>query len=1001
MQLTKEKKIFYTLRIAAAMCFIGHGIFGIITKEIWTNYFGVFGIDHHLSYRLMPIVGTVDVMMGVIILINPVRGLLAWLVLWGFITASLRPLSGEPFAEFLERAGNYGAPLALLLLTGGIGKNIRGMFSSVHANISLNQKSSANLITCLRIIVFLLFLGHGWLNLIEKKSLLDQYASLGFANPARVAQIIGIAEIIGSLSVLIKPIAPIVLGLFIWKVTSELFYPQYELFEWVERGGSYGSLLALWFVIDANPFFRKIKEVTNARINFSFKNIFSIIIILLSANFCIAQKNKTPQLNDSISSAMLDSVRVHAYIRSKNQTFLPAVQGMLIFSGKKTNIVQLKPTANLAQNNSRTAFAEIPGLTMWDMDGAGLQLNIGSRSTDSHRSIEMNMRQNGYTTNSDMFGYPENHYTVPLQAIKEVQLVRGSAALQFGPQFGGMMNFIIKDGEGSQPFFIESEQTFGSNNFFNSYNAVGGTKGKFSYYSFFDRRSGDGWRANARFNYQAYYTGFKYQFTKKISLAFQFSHMDYVQQIAGGLTDRQFINNPKQSYRARNFFQPSINIPALIFKYNVSNTTEVQLTLSGLFGQRNSVQFINTPNISDTFNLSLGSYNPRQVDRDYYNAFTTEARVLHFYKLGKIKSILAGGIRYSKETTKRRQKGVGTDGSDFDLSLLKYYATDLRLTTTNEAIFAENIFQLTKKFSITPGLRYELINTNLTGTLNNEPATPYQGKRNFFLAGAGFQYQISLTTQLYGNLSQAYRPYLYANVTPADRVDVVDPNLKDSKGYDLDFGYRGHYKNIIRFDVNAFYLFYGNRIGLLSEKDGNGNSYLLTTNIGNSVAKGVEAFIDFSVLQIHNGSKNINLHVFNSLAYNYARYVSGAMNNAGTNISVKGNRVESTPDWMNKCGIELQSKSMSTSLQYSYTSLSYNDAFNTVFSQNGVTGLIPAYHVWDWGFSWQLTNACRASAGINNISNAKYFGRRITFYPGPGILPADGRTFYVSLGVKI
>ena len=77
----------------------------------------------------------------------------------------------------------------------------------------------------------------------------------------------------------------------------------------------------------------------------------------------------------------------------------------------------------------RTALAKIPGLTMWEMDGAGTQLNIGSRGTDSHRSIEMNMRQNGYNTNSDMFGYPEDHYTVPMQAVEEIQLVRGFSSI--------------------------------------------------------------------------------------------------------------------------------------------------------------------------------------------------------------------------------------------------------------------------------------------------------------------------------------------------------------------------------------------------------------------------------------------------------------------------------------------------------------------------------------------------------------------------------------------
>src|SRR5476651_1716073 len=113
--LTNDNKIYYTLRFASAMCFIGHGAFGIITKQIWCNYFAVFGIGHDMAYHLMPVLGSVDIIMGLSLLVYPTRAVLLWLVTWGIITASLRPLSGEPFAEFIERAGNFGAPLTLLL----------------------------------------------------------------------------------------------------------------------------------------------------------------------------------------------------------------------------------------------------------------------------------------------------------------------------------------------------------------------------------------------------------------------------------------------------------------------------------------------------------------------------------------------------------------------------------------------------------------------------------------------------------------------------------------------------------------------------------------------------------------------------------------------------------------------------------------------------------------------------------------------------------------------
>ncbi len=746
------------------------------------------------------------------------------------------------------------------------------------------------------------------------------------------------------------------------------------------------------------------------------KNNFSTIInhminpirILLFISFFVApaiqSKAQNHEKEDTLTSKTIDSVFVNTYLKNAAPKYIAEVVGVNIYSGKKTNQVYLDASRmNLAQNITRTAFAQIPGLTMWDMDGAGLQINVGSRGTDSHRSIEMNMRQNGYNINSDIFGYPEDHYTPPLQAVQQVQLVRGSAALQFGSQFGGMMNYVMKEADSTKPFSYTGEQTTGSNNFFNSFNSVSGTKGKLSYYAYYDYRHGDGWRPDAGFNYHAYYANISYRFNAQTNLSFQFSRMDYVQKIAGGLTDVQFNQSAKQSFRSRNWFNPEINIPALIFKHSISDNTNLEITANALFGQRNSVQFIAAPAIADTFNTTLGSYNPRQVDRDYYSGFTTEARLLHHYKLGSVNNVLATGLRYSNETTKRRQKGVGTAGNDFDLSLVKPYGIDLHFSTKNYAAFAENIFQLTKRFSITPGMRYEIINTSLTGKINNASIdVAYKGNRHFPLFGAGMQYQVNKLSQLYGNISQAYRPFLYANVTPADRVDVIDPNLKDSKGYDIDLGYRGHYSDVLNFDINAFYLFYGNRVGLISQKKPDNSTYLLTTNIGDALTKGVELYVELSLLKsITKRYTRDDIRIFNSLSYNHARYLDANLNKGGTTINVKDNHVENVPDWMNKAGLTLQHNDFSTTFQYSYTSKSFNDAFNTVSSTDGITGVIPAYNLWDWSINYNFSKQFHLSGGINNLANEKYYNRRITMYPGPGILPADGRTFYVSFGVKI
>ncbi|HTS43587.1 MAG TPA: hypothetical protein VMH01_04265 [Puia sp.] len=233
------------------MCFIGHGAFGIITKPIWCNYFAVFGIGHELAYNMMPIVGSFDILMGLVLLFFPLRIIPAWLVLWSIMTALLRPLSGEPFAEFIERAGNFGAPLALIILSGGMEKKTKEFFSPLNPEPVMNTATLFRLIICLRVIVFLLLAGHGWLNLLEKKSLIDQYISLGFTNPVKIAWLVGSFEIIAAFAILIRPARPLVMILLLWKMASELFYPHYEFFEWVERGGSYGTMLALWFALGA------------------------------------------------------------------------------------------------------------------------------------------------------------------------------------------------------------------------------------------------------------------------------------------------------------------------------------------------------------------------------------------------------------------------------------------------------------------------------------------------------------------------------------------------------------------------------------------------------------------------------------------------------------------------------------------------------------------------------------------------------------------------------
>ena len=113
------KIVEWILRVAVAGEFIGHGVFALQGKKAWIGWFANFGIsDAGLAAQLLFLVGLIDVAVAILVLLKPIRLALLWMAIWGFWTALLRPIVGEPVWDFVERWANWGAPLALLFLLG-------------------------------------------------------------------------------------------------------------------------------------------------------------------------------------------------------------------------------------------------------------------------------------------------------------------------------------------------------------------------------------------------------------------------------------------------------------------------------------------------------------------------------------------------------------------------------------------------------------------------------------------------------------------------------------------------------------------------------------------------------------------------------------------------------------------------------------------------------------------------------------------------------------------
>ncbi|MBX7139986.1 MAG: TonB-dependent receptor [Chitinophagales bacterium] len=681
---------------------------------------------------------------------------------------------------------------------------------------------------------------------------------------------------------------------------------------------------------------------------------------------------------------------------------MPEIEGTMVYAAKRNDVIQMdRQNSNTAQVVQRQIFSKVPGITIWDFDGSGTQVNIATRGLNPHRSIEMNVRQNSNVVNSDLFGYPEAHYAPAMEGVRKIEFIRGSASLQYGPQFGGLLNYIMREGDPNKKVAFETQESVGSDLLFASFNSIGGTVGKMNYYGYFNYRSSEGYRPNSGYYNYSGYASVGYKFSEKFSARLEFSKMYYVDQLAGGLTDSMFHEDPYQSTRSRNYFQPNFNIPAITLQWNLSENTSVSLLSNYIIGQRNSVMFIAAPTIPDTISSSTLEYAPRQVDRDYYNSFATEVRWLQKYEVGKQSHALSAGLRFSDNQTHRQQRGEGTTGSDFDLSLISPYLTDLHFKTINLAFFAENIFHIGPGFSVTPGFRMDIIKTTSSGYVNYLPEDmDYDKVRNIPLGGCGLQYNLSNQVNMYANFSQAYKPVLYSDLVPSSTLDVVDPDMKDAYGYQADLGIRGSIKEILRFDAGLYYLYYANRVGVITLQDSTGADYNYRTNTGNTEAKGLEAFLEFHPFQWIGTHAIGDISIFTSTSTDAAKYLKGNIVKNGQNVDIAGNKLENAPDFITRTGITYSYSKVSVTLQYSYTSETYSDAANTVSSANGISGIVPAYGIFDMSGVIDF-GKYNLRGGINNLLNDKYFTRRINTYPGPGILPGDGRTFYIGFGAKI
>jgi Fe(3+) dicitrate transport protein len=739
--------------------------------------------------------------------------------------------------------------------------------------------------------------------------------------------------------------------------------------------------------------------------------------LFLSTAFCMGLSSVFAAESSPVQQ--LDEVQVTApYLEAGfvGGPFLPDVEGTRINAGKKTSNILLNELPSISNDNYRQLIATTPGLVL--AEESTPLVSIGYRGFEPHRMQYFQVLQDGFPIHADMIGYPEAYYTPPFDAVERVEFVRGGAALQYGPQPAGAVNFVMVRPPTDTPFSISSLNTIGSFGFYSNYTQMGGTIGGLGYLGYYYHRQTDGFReANSDYflNNWSGTLAINAEGAQRFFLTVE--AYDEVHGEPGGLT---MATGPNAVNYATNRNGTSRFFDRMrISRYAVNLLYENEISDSTLFTARawwNSYRRYSHRQRGGGFGtLPTGpASQTNSIETQQYYNWGFEPRLRHDYHwLGQDHTVSVGMMLYQTYSPRIDAQGSTPSAMTGDIR------RQSNRYTNYYSVFLENLFRI-DKLSITPGVRLESIWQSVRELQNVDKAAigqPLSNETDFAfvpLFGLGLEYAFTPQIQAYANVSQAYRPVIFTQAVPTGPNLVVDGNLNPSFIWNYEIGFRGDPTTWLTWDTSFFMVDFQDQIGTRTADGGN---LTIIENSGRSFTYGWDLSVQTDLVGLaqaiwnpmpvglaesastadgkQTAGKEIaapvwndwvdrygSLSVLNNLTLMSSEFISGPN---------QGNTPEYTPNYMYRFGLTYNWRSrFQVALLGTFIDSTYADSTNTA------QRFIPAYDVWDLTFEAKVyRDTVSVIAGINNLFDRGYYSR----IRPDGIDPAAPRNWYA--GVKV
>jgi Fe(3+) dicitrate transport protein len=662
------------------------------------------------------------------------------------------------------------------------------------------------------------------------------------------------------------------------------------------------------------------------------------------------------------------------------EPWLPPVIGASIFSGKKTAVLDLDALPRIVGNNYRQALTQTPGLLL--AEESTPLVSIGYRGLNPHRAQFTQVLRDGIPIHADQFGYPEAYYTPPLDTVDRIEFSHGGAALQYGPQPGGALNYITHRPRTDRAFSIRTQHVFGSDDLYSTFTSADGTVGNLGYYAYFNHRESEGFRsANSAYDLDNGAIKLVYALENGGNFIFNADAYEETHGEPGGLTAAEFSSGRRPATRL--FDEMTISRNFASFGYEIAPDPDSFFTATawwtdyeryskrqrgGGFGTLPTGANAGTNSIENQQFDTLG------LDLRYRKNWCGSGEDAHTFAAGLQVFHSDSPRRDYRGLTPFAEDGVVTNASEREI----YYAP----------LFIENRFKF-GSFSITPGIRVENTWQEIDETVNrnvnnagvvtgNNPLESIDDHTTVVLGGIGAEYETPFNSSVYGNVSQGYRPRIYTEAVPTGPTAFVNGDLEEGRSIEYELGYRGKTGDWLSYDASLFLLSFEDQIGTVAVPGGTS-----LENVGDAVHKGIDLSASIDLLALYCGSKGEDtLDWFVNATFLDAEFTEGPQN---------GNTPQYAPDFIFRSGLIY---TLSDKAKISFMGTIVDDHFAN--DNNTPQFQVPGYVVCDLTAEYLVHKNVRLLAGVNNLFDESYFTR----VRGDGIDPSNERNFYVGASLE-